>query len=305
MLSCRHADSLIWLSRFIERAENNARILEVNFVRPFSGENASWEPLVAVTGNVVDFQRLYDEADAASVFDFLAFSEANPNSIVACAALARENALAVRERLPNELYEVVNRFHLTLRACAHRVGESVVYPFLDLVKRQSMIFQGLIEAILPHGEDGAFLRIGRYLERIDKTSRILDVVHYHPDAADEELWLRVLCSVSAYEAYRRSGGGRVTPRDVTAFLVHDGDFPRSLAFCADQALLAAQRAFAGAGQIPESVRLLEQLDRRLRYTTMDEIEAQGLHAFLQVILQENNRIGEAVQRDLFVEEDSA
>lgn len=305
MLSCRHADSLIWLSRLIERAENNARILEVNFIRPFYGETASWEPLVAITGNIVDFRRFYDEADAASVFDFLAFSEANPNSIVACADLARENALAVRERLPNELFEVVNRLHLTLRACAHRVGEPVVYPFLDLVKRQSMIFQGLVEAILPHGEDGAFLRIGRYLERLDKTARILDVVHYHADGADEELWLRVLASVSAYEAYRRTGGGRVTSRDVTTYLVQDGDFPRSLAFCADQALRAAQRAFAGVGEIPQSVRLLEQLDRRLRYSTMEEIEAQGLHAFLQAILQENNRIGEAIQRDLFAEEASA
>ncbi|WP_170270228.1 alpha-E domain-containing protein [Heliorestis acidaminivorans] len=301
----RQADSLIWLARMIERAENNARMLEVYYAESTEEKEAYWESLIAVTGDVALFRQHYDQIDALSAFDFLSFSDKNPNSIYQCLRQARENALVVRETLPNEIYEVVNAFYLVVRSCAEKLTGKAPLEFLHLVKKRSFLFQGMIEAILPQGKGWSFLQLGRYLERADKTARIIDAANAHPYKEKENLWLRVLLSVSAYEAYQREWCGRMGPREVIDFLIHQPDFPRSLRFSIAQALEAAQKAFKNGLPIAEPIKLLEQLDQYLRFNTIDEIERQGVHFFLQSFLRENNKVGFAVNKILFHSRDSA
>ncbi|MTV48594.1 hypothetical protein GJ688_06305 [Heliobacillus mobilis] len=304
MINSRHADNLIWMSRFIERAENNARILDVNIIRPFAGEGVLWEPLVAVAGNVEDFYRHYSVADAATVFQYFTFSQMNLNSIYMCLRQARENASAVRERLPREFYEEINSFCLVVRACINKVNEKSAYAFLNLIKRRSFMLQGMIEAIMSHGEDGAFLRLGRYLERADKTARLLDVVYLQPRSDQEDFWLQVLESVSAYEAYRSIWGGQITQREVTSYLIQQAEFPRSLIFCVRQALAAARCALPNRKGVPEPICLMERLEMRLRHITVEEMENRGIHQFLLDFIVENNGVGNEINRFLFAEEEA-
>ncbi|QGG46474.1 alpha-E domain-containing protein [Heliorestis convoluta] len=295
----RQADSLIWLARMIERAENNARMLEVYYAESLEEKASYWESLVAVTGDVALYRQQYKNVDSLSVFEFLSFSDQNPNSIYCCLHQAKENALVAREILPNEIYEVVNSFYLVVRTCAQKLQGKSPLEFLHLVKKRSLLFQGMVEAILPQNKGWAFLQLGRYLERADKTARIIDAAVGHPKSHQENLWLRVLLSVSAYEAYRREWCGRIGAREVTEFLVHQADFPRSLSFSVAHALEAADKAFQNGAQVVEPIQLLEHLDQQLRMTAIEEIERQGVHNFLQSFLSENNKVGDAVNHTLF------
>ena len=221
MLS-RVAESIYWMSRYIERADNVARFVDVtlNLIldMPF-GSIQQWQPLVDTTGDTQDFARRYGTATQQRVIHFLTFDQDNPSSIRSCLRAARENARSVREIISSEMWEQVNQFYLKVNAAAtdpRALGDP--HQLFASVKMSSHTFAGVTDATMTHNEAWHFLRLGRHLERADKTSRILDVKYFLllPNAADvgttydDIQWAAVLRSASAFEMYRKRHG-RISP----------------------------------------------------------------------------------------------
>ena len=311
MLS-RVADSIYWMNRYFERAENVARFIDVNYnltLGELDDAGQQWAPLIYTTGDARRFAELHGEPEREKVVQFLAFDRENPNSILSCVAAARENARSVRETITAAMWEEVNRFYLTVKAAAAE-GARAIDPtsFCDEVKRASHTLLGSTYSTMSHGEAWHFARLGRLLERADKTSRILDVQYYHllPTSSDVGTpidlvrWNALLKSTSALAMYRRVHG-RITPNDVAAFLVLDRDFPRSMRFC----LTRSQHSMGEiTGSRPGTFACrTEQLVGRLRseldYTGIDDVIREGLHEYTDRFQSRLNEIGDALSADFF------
>ena len=257
MLS-RVADSLYWMARYIERAENIARYVDVNLQvgldEPEGGSGQQWLPLVAAAGDDSLFKERYasglSEREAKeAILSFLTFDAEYPNSILSCVTRARENARQVRGCINLEAWEHLNRFyHMLGSADARRRATESPFDFYSEIRQASYLFEGIAEATMSRGEEWHFLKLGRYLERADQTSRILDVKYFIllPDPSDvgsvvdDLLWGALLHSVSGYEMFRRRHG-RILPDKVVEFLVLDREFPRAILSCllgAEESLLA-------------------------------------------------------------------
>ena len=212
MLS-RVADSIYWLNRYIERAENVARFVDVNLNLLMDspvGTAQQWEPLIAVTGDRAKFLERYDQATAENVLHFLTFDENSPNSIRSCVRAARENARSVRETISSEMWEQVNAFYLQVEDAAKASDIKDTHDFYAEVKMASHLFAGVMDATLSWNESWQFGQLGRFLERADKTARILDVKYFLLLPSPQEVgtpldnlqWIALLKSASAYEMYQ-------------------------------------------------------------------------------------------------------
>jgi uncharacterized alpha-E superfamily protein len=316
MLS-RVAESIYWMSRQIERAENVARAVETTLDLALDGtisHGRLWNALVCTFGDQADFWDRHGLADQQHVLTFLAFDAANPNSITTCLQAARENARTVREMISAPMWEEINKAHLFVRAAAGRADLHNPREFLDEVKRASQLIAGVTDATMSHGEAWHFARLGRLLERADKTSRVLDVEHYfrppveangdaaEPAGADAVQWSAVLESASALEGYRKQYGV-VSRRDVAEFLIFDRFFPRAIHFClmkAEESLLAVTRGAKGAYANPAEQRL-GRLRSKLDYGAIDEVlaGAGGLHGFIDGFQARLNRVGDAIHDTFF------
>jgi len=309
MLS-RIADALFWIGRYMERAEDTARILDVNYYMLLEGSDQPyrlrWDPLIALTGDRERFFAQYAEANPQTVFEFLGFREDNPNSIVQCIANARENARTIRDRISREMWEDVNRLYLEVsRFRAEDVVAAGPHRFCNLVKFGSLSLHGVSEATLPHDEGWHFLTAGKSLERVEMTARIVDV-QYHTlveglpalGPPDHHQWMAVLKSVGAYEYYRRQYHARIDPEKVAELLVLDPRHPRSIRFSVGQ-LQAALRALSGAAPdayANEAERLTGRLFDSLKYDRIEEIFARGLHGYLAGVQRTCHALGEQLAR---------
>jgi len=310
MLS-RVADSIYWMNRYVERAENVARFVEVNLNllldTSVAGMTEQWEPLVTTTGDRDRFKARYGDASAHNVLKFLTFDSEYSNSILSCVKSARENARAVRETISSEMWEQVNSFYLWVKEAANtEISAEQLYSFYPEVKTASHLFAGVMEATMAHNEGWNFGRLGRLLERADKTARILDVKYYIllPSVRDvgtplDELqWIALLKSASAYEMYRKRQR-RGTPEGITKFLILDPEFPRSIQFC----LLQAERSLHQitgttiGSWCNSSERTLGRLRSELEYMTLDEVFDMGLHEFLDKLQTRLNTVGEHIYED--------
>ncbi|MBE9109597.1 alpha-E domain-containing protein [Nodosilinea sp. LEGE 07298] len=310
MLS-RVADSIYWLNRYVERAENVARFVDVNLnllLDAPPGMEQQWEPLVRTTGDQAMFKERYSEATAENILRFLTFDREYPNSIISCLKSARENARSVREVISSEMWEQVNSFYLMVNEAADGGVLSELHRFFPEVKMASHLFAGVMEATMAHTEGWHFGQLGRLLERADKTARILDVKYYIllPSVTDvgsplDDLqWIALLKSASAYEMYRKCQY-RITPKGVTEFLILNREFPRSIQFC----LLEAERSLHCISGTPagtwrtNSDRALGRLRSELDYLTIEEITQQGLHEFLDNLQTRLNTVSEKIFSDFF------
>ena len=292
MLS-RVANSIYWLSRYMERADNVARFIDVNLQMMLdlaTGSGQQWQPLVSISGDDAVFASRYATASRENVIKFVALDNENPNSIVSCLRVARENARTVREAISSEMWEQVNTSYLTLTAAAS--GPAMIhspYAFFNEVKKASQLFDGVAEATMPRGEGWHFYRMGRFIERADKTSRLLDVkyyillpsVTYVGTSLDDIQWGAVLRSASALEMYRKRHG-HIAPELIVQFLVLDHEFPRSIHHCltaANDSLHAISGTPIGMYRNPAEQRL-GQLRAELAYADVKQIIEVGLHEFL-------------------------
>ncbi len=311
MLS-RVADSLYWMSRYVERAENVARFIEVNLqlmLDGASGEGQQWEPLVNTTGDYEAFNKRHGDATQQNVINFLTFDAENPNSILSCVCAARENARTIREIISSEMWLQLNKFYLVVTAAAQNSSaQADPYEFFSEVKNASHLFNGLAAATMTHGEPWHFYQMGLMLERADKTSRILDVKYFIllrsvQDVGtpfDDVQWAAVLRSASAFEMYRKRHG-RIAPKSIVEFLLLDREFPRAIHFC----LLAARDSLHAISGTPASTfrhppeKLLGQLCSDLSFTSVDEVINSGLHEYLDNLQTQMNQVGAGIYETFF------
>lgn len=311
MLS-RVADSIYWMSRYTERAENIARFIDVNLrlaldLPPGTGEQ--WEPLILITADLPLFGQHYDMPSRANVIEFLSFDEENPNSIARCLAAARDNARSVREAISSEMWEQINRFYHLSRTSAFRsLVTSDPYTFFSRIRQESLLFAGVVDATMSHDEGWHFARLGRQLERADKTSRMLDVKYFLLLPAvtdvgsplDDLQWSALLRSASALEAFRKRYGG-ISPKRVAEFLILDQQFPRSIHHCLLSAM-ASLKVLSGSANGTFSNGAEQRLGRLtsgFAYASISEIIAGGLHQFLDNFQAECNEVGESIFTTFF------
>ena len=308
MLS-RVADSLYWMSRYIERAENISRLLDVNLQLLLDFEDLDdlklkehWAPIIRVTGDEELFNELYDQADSASVTDFLTFNRKNPSSILSCMMAARENASMIRDQLSTEMWQCINQAYLFLKSNnAKQVWDSGPYEFYKQIQDYSHYFIGLADATFSHTEGFYFMQVGKFLERAEKTSRILDI-KYHillpsleevGGAVDAVQWAAVLRSCSAFEAYHRIYIASVNPLKVADFLVFNDYFPRSIQFCVremDKNLHRISGCPSGEYSNPAE-RASGRILSELKYSTIRDAFDQGLHQYLKALQDRFVEIG--------------
>ncbi len=312
MLS-RVADSIYWMSRYVERAENVARFVEVNLqlmLDDASGDGQQWGPLVNTTGDHEAFAERHGEATQENVLQFLTFDAANPNSILSCVRTARENARTIREIISSEMWLQLNKFYLMVTAAADKRSGALSNPgdFFTEVKNANHLFNGITAATMTHGEPWHFFHMGRMLERADKTSRMLDVKYFILLRSAQDIgtpfddiqWAAVLRSASAFEMYRKRHG-RISPRGVVEFLLLDREFPRAIHF----SLLAARDSLHKISGTPLGTfryspeKLLGQLCSDLAFTSVDEIVNAGLHEYLDDLQTRMNQVGAGIFETFF------
>jgi len=311
MLS-RVAESIFWMSRHIERAENIGRLIDVNIRLTLDVPmdiKLQWEPIINITGDKDLFFSKNDVADQDNVIDFLVFNRSYANSIITCVNNARENARSVRAVIPIEMWQCINEFYLFLVAPI-ATGEAISSPnsFFSKVKNYSQLFVGIAETIMPHDEGWHFLRIGRLLERSDKTSRILDVkyfivlprVDYVGSAYDNIHWAALLRSASALDMYRKHFHG-TTPANILAFLFFDPDFPRSIKHCL-RVCDASLHEISGtpmSGYANDAERRLGILRSEIEYSDVSDIMQCGLHEYIDSFQEKLNNVGNAISDTFF------
>ncbi len=316
MLS-RTADHLFWMARYMERAENTARMLDVNHqtsLLPQSADKAAqgWRSLLSISELTEDFARRYDDASPGRVMAYMVADEANASSIAACLRAARENARAVRGKLTTEVWETQNQtwleFNRLLRDGALARDPGALFEW---VKFRSHLSRGVTVGTMLQDEALHFLRIGTFLERADNTARLIDV-KFHALAGDyfgtsaaresQEVdfyhWSAVLRSVSAFEVYRKVYRNVIRPERVAELLILRPDMPRSLAACMNEVVANLQPV--ANEHSAETLRRAGRLQADLLYGRIDEILATGLHAYLTQFLDRVNDLGAAISRDFLV-----
>jgi len=310
MLS-RVAESIYWMSRQVERAENHARFLEVThnltLDQPEDLVNA-WESLVQVTADTEWFHEHYGTADAESVTQFLAFDEQYHSSMLTSLRLARENARGVRESLSTEAFEQLNEFYHFVRNAAAQPTLESPNDFFDAVRRIALQWSGVLDSTMSHGVGWHFANVGRLIERADKTSRVLDVKYFNllprvedvGTSVDDLQWSALLMAISGFEAYRRQHRAIEIER-VVEFFLFNRTFPRSVLFCLQGAdwSLGEIEARSRNEMLATAKERMARIRHRLNKTSVKEVLAGGMHQFIDSLQYELNEIGEAMNQDYF------
>ncbi|MBN8221541.1 MAG: alpha-E domain-containing protein [Spirochaetes bacterium] len=325
MLS-RAAENIFWLNRYLERADNYARFIDVNLnisLEMPPSYASQWLPLVETTGDTELFHELYKEATAENVIRFLATDTRNPNSIRSCLNMARENARIVREIISIEMWEAINALYLwvqNLHVGAYITGGSqgssapgnlspaALIDFFKEIRKNVMLFYGTMEDSIAHGEAWHFGRLGRFLERADKTARILDMKYFIllpkvsdiGTSLDQLQWAALLKSTGGLQVYRRQYG-HIDPHNITKFLIFDRQFPRAIKYCLiwiNHSLheLTDSKTYSFSNPAEKKAgSFLSELD----YKDYEEVRVQGLHEFLDYVQQRCNEIGGAIGEKFF------
>ena len=310
MLS-RTADHLFWMARYTERAENTARMLDMNLqtqLLPQSAEAAEqgWRAVLGISELQPAFDDKYPAITHKDVIDFMVKDPENPSSIASCLTHARENARAVRGALTTEVWETQNTTWLDMHSVLNNhTLERDPGEFFEWVKHRSHLSRGVTIGTMLKDEAFYFIRLGTFLERADNTARLLDVKFHSADGnllashdADFYHWASVLRSVSAFETYRKAYRDVITPARVAELLILRADMPRSLMACVTEVVtnLAEVRNNSSA----ETERFAGRIHADLRFSSMDEILKRGLHDFLTEFLKKIYELGNRVSRDFLL-----
>ncbi|QDT04559.1 hypothetical protein K227x_29510 [Rubripirellula lacrimiformis] len=310
MLS-RVAESIYWMSRQMERAENLARFLEVTLNLTLDQpENLidPWGPLVEVTGDTPAFVEKYGVPTQQSVVNFLAFDPDYHSSMLTCLRAARENAKSVRETLSSEAFEQINEFyHFVSDASASQITDPTA-AFFDNVRQYSLLWSGILDSTMSHDMAWHFANVGRLLERADKTSRILDVKYFNllPNvsdvgtALDDLQWSALLLAISGFEAYRREHH-LVNIEKVVSFFLFHRTFPRSVRSCVAGAhwSLSEIEQMSNSDEPGQAIAQIEAIRHRLSEADVKEVITRGVHQFVDLVQIELNQIGESLNYDYF------
>jgi uncharacterized alpha-E superfamily protein len=314
MLS-RTADCLYWMARYTERAENTARMLDVNhqtslLPQPAEFLEQSWKKLLTISKLEKSFLNKYDVVTRENVLDFMIYETSNPSSIVSCLFAARENARVIRGKITSEAWETQNTTWLELQRILETRNQTDPSRLLEWVKHRCHLFRGVMHGTMLKNEAFYFMNVGTLLERADNTARILET-KYEDQAALKVLrkgqegkladesdghffdfyhWAALLRSVSAFEIYRQIYSDQVTPKQVAQLLIFNKQMPRSLICCVNE--LIPLIAEMKNQQSKEIERLLGKLKASLDYSDIDEVFSQGLEEFIEEFLERINHIAD-------------
>ena len=300
----RHAESLFWTGRYIERAEDTARLLDVTYhglleAAPTEAARA-WADVLAVLRLSADFEQRNTACDAVSVSQYLVSDHDNPGSIVSAVARARENLRSVRELITTELWESVNRFHLDMRARNLRLDiEREPYELYRFVKRHCQTVAGVATETMPRDDGWRFLQVGWMLERAEMACRLLDVRYSGEPQVGFHHWLSTLKSASASEAYRRVYRGSMDPADVLEFLLLSRQFPRSVLYSLRRAEDELGILGGGDESLSRPERLLGRIRADLEYRDVHEILSEGVPRYLDRLQRGVRQVAEACAIEYF------
>ena len=310
MLS-RTASTLYWMSRYVERAENTARILDVAYRMSLLTadpdlQDQEWFAPLNITGTLFPFSGRHDIVNCKEVLHFMALDTDNPSSIYNCAKQARENARAVRGTITSEMWEVLNATWLEMQNMDEdRLYARGISAFFEWVKERSHLFRGVTFGTIRRDEAFQFHRLGTYMERADNTARMLDV-KYHVllpsvkdvgGAVDYYQWSAVLRSVSAFEAYRKVYRDIITPLKVAELLVLRDDVPRSMHFCY-QDIYEILKKVQNRDSV-EATRQAGEIYASLQFGTIQNIFQDGLHEYLTEFLEASYALGGEIHDAFF------
>lgn len=315
MLS-RTADHLFWMNRYTERAENTARLLDVNYQTSLLPQSAAvaqagWQGLLSISELLPTYKEKHDVIRSKEVMDFMVKDEGNPSSILSCLSAARENARAVRGTLTTEVWETQNQTWLEVKRMIKQ-GEFEADPsqFFEWVKFRSHLSRGVTVGTMLMDEALHFMRLGTFLERADNTARLVDVKFHAVESdfygaangKDQEYdfyhWSAILRSVSGFEVYRKVYRDVIRPERVAELLILRPDMPRSLHASLNE--VVGNLGMVANDQSSETQRLAGKLRAELQYGCIDEILATGLHAYLTQFLDRVNDLGAHISRDFLV-----
>jgi uncharacterized alpha-E superfamily protein len=308
------AGSLYWMARYLERSENNARLIEAGFRIALTRSNtaqAEWRSVLVTAGSDRRFKEAHGDYNSARVVDFLLRDPANPSSIISVVKQARDNARTARTYLTREVWEAVNTSWMTLGALMKRqVREDDLPDVLAAIRQQSAQVRGAWTGTMLRNDGYNFAQLGTFLERADNTARILDVKYFLllPSVAhigssiDNVQWETILRSVSAHRAYRWLYGTEISALKIAEFLILYKQMPRSLAFCCDKMqenLDWLQRSYVGE---TEAVRMVTAMCRDRLSRPIQSIFDGGLHEYITDFLRANAALARQIERDYrFVE----
>ena len=307
----RTANGTYWMARYLERAENTARLIEAGFrmalTRDAETSQGEWRSVITTMGQTGAFEAAYGTDYAGErVWNYLLRDRGNPGSVLAMIEAARSNARSVRTALTREVWEAINEAWMVLKeALARPVREVLLGQVLATIRRQATLVRGAFDGTMLRNEAYNFSRLGTFIERGDSTARILDVKYYVllPSLAwvgsslDNVQWESVLRSVSGDRAYRWLNAGAIDPRGIAEFLVLDRRFPRSLHFCVEKLRSNLFHLAQEYGHETAAHEVMRGLGTRFHESTIQDVFDTGLHQFIQSFIATNQQVAQAIERD--------
>tara|TARA_R110000787_G_scaffold20065_4_gene59650 strand:+ start:69774 stop:70715 length:942 start_codon:yes stop_codon:yes gene_type:complete len=303
------AGGLFWLSRYLERSENTARLVEAGFrmalTRAAAGED-EWASVLTTVGCLNAYKAKHETVTPNASVDFLLRDKTNSMSVYSVMQMARDNARATRTALTREVWEAVNDGWMVLKEMLRRpVAQADLPNVLTTVRQQSALVRGALQGTMLRNDIFSFSRIGSLIERADNTARILDVKYYVllPTGApvgsslDNVQWEMILRSASADRSFHWLNAGNVNPKAIAEFLILDARMPRSLAFCYDGLIDSLRELGVEYGDTRPSHELAAKLEARLTGRTIDNIIDSGLHEFIRDFIKANAALASQVEQD--------
>lgn len=306
----RTANGLFWMFRYLERAENTARLLDAGLrmalTRDLVTAEEEWRSVIETSGQRQSYEAKHSSYTGMQAWNFMLREKENPASIICMFSAVRQNARLARNAISGELWEAINENWLEIdEQLAKPVGENKVLDAVKTIRRAGTMARGALTGSMLREEGYHFAQAGMFIERADSIARILDIKYYLllpslsyvGSSLDTGQWDTVLRSVSGDRAYRWLNAGRIDARGICEFLILDDRFPRSLAFCHSELrnnLAALARLHGTEG---ECNALMREADTKITDLTIEEIFEQGLHEFLTEFMSSNAAIGNAIASD--------
>lgn len=305
-LLSRTAEAIYWIGRYVERADNMARLLEsgkrMSAVPQADDQPPPWEAILAAAGVFDGFRQRYAVVDQRNTVDYMTFSQENPSSIRSSISVARANARSIRTALTIDMWEALNELYHALNKMAPlEPGDGRLQPFLDLVKGQCALIRGVISSTLLRNDGFSFLCLGMFIERADCTARLLDVEYFamvgEGDAVDTYHWAVILRATSSLRAYNWEYGGGYDPDNMVDFLVFSTRSPRSLAFCVENITEHLNRLARLYSARHDCHEICGAIEGELVAADAASVREAGLHDFLTRFIARNNWLSTQIARD--------
>jgi uncharacterized alpha-E superfamily protein len=315
----RKAETLFWLGRYMERVENHARLIDVNYHMRHELKDAQesgilvWEKLIQAVGDYETFKLQNNKASEADVLHFMTFERKHNNSIYSCVSQARDNARTIKEGIPGESWDIINAFYIWLKEQSiTSIRVLSPYVFYQKIKEWVALFQGSLESTMLRSNEWHFIQLGKYMERAENTVRILQIIYrsYTQDASkftDHDNYQRmiaVLKSVSAYEAFRKMCANDIHIEKIVHFLLLNFAFPRSVNFslvAIETHLKNIRRDLEFTLLSDRAIRYAGKIRANLVYLEWEEFSSEGLPKLLEEMSASCNKLGEVISTTFFRE----